>query len=99
MHADQEAVLSAEVKGSGEASIHIHYTHIHIQYALTSSSSGEELHRSVRIADCHCNRDDLERETQQYGHASVLTACRQDKNRNLPQPSLSPDHSMRALAG
>lgn len=78
MHADQEAVLSAEVKGSDEASIHMHYTHTVCAYIIIIIRGGASL--SVRIAACYCNRDDLKGETQQHGHASVLTACSQREN-------------------
>ncbi len=60
VHADQEAVLSAEVKGSGEASIHMHYTHTVCAYIIIVRG-GASL--SVRIAACYCNRDDLKGET------------------------------------
>lgn len=91
VHADQEALLSAEVKGSGEASIHIHYTHTVCTYIIIRGGAL----RSVRIADCYCNRDDLRGETQQRGHASLLVACSQCENNYCRKAYVS----MRALPG
>lgn len=85
VHADQEAVLSAEVKGSGEASIHIHYTHTVCTYIIIIIIRGGAS-LSVRIAACCCNKDDLRREPQQHGHNSVLIACSQSENTELLQP-------------
>lgn len=94
--ADQEAVLSAEVKGSGILYV---IARVHVQYALTSSS-GEELVWVWGLQPAAATGMTWkQKHSIQHGHDSALIACSQCENTKLLQLNLSPDRSMRALPG
>lgn len=80
-------------------SVHTH-THAcsHTYTVCTYIITGGGASLSLRIAGCYCNRDDLRGETQQHGRDSVSMSLQSVRRRKeLLQPNLSPDQSMRAL--